>query len=285
MEPVIEVRAGAVLVCNDRLRVAGRHVDEIQIGVIGDRLPRHAAAVLHGVLVRPRLGARLALLLRHDIPPPLHLAALRIVRLHVPGNVEIVTADAGDDVSFHHHRRHRAVIELIEVADLLAPALLAVLDPERHEVAVGRFEVERVAGDGHATVADVDAALGFPGEVPELAAGAGIDRPDVIGQGEIEHSVNHHGRALDRHAAAEARCGPVDPAEAEVLHVGVGDLLQRAEAAAGIIAVVGWPAGRRRLGELRRIDPVGLLLCGENRRRQHYHAGAGYEARHFSVSR
>ena len=45
-----------------------------------------------------RLGPGLALLLRHDVPAPLQLAGLRIVRLEVAGNVEVVAADADDHV-------------------------------------------------------------------------------------------------------------------------------------------------------------------------------------------
>ena len=142
-----EVVARAVLVRDDRLRIAGRDEDQVELGIVGDRLPRHAAAVLRHLLVRPGLRARLALLLRHDVPAPLQLAGRRIVRVEVAGNVEVVAADAGDHVVLDDDRRDRAVVELIEIADRLVPALRAVLDVERHEIAVGRLEVQPVAGD------------------------------------------------------------------------------------------------------------------------------------------
>ena len=205
IEPVNRLSPARLLVRDDRLRIAGRDVDQIEVGIVGDRLPGHAAAVLHRLFVRPGLGAGLAHLLRHDVPAPLHLAGLRIVRLEVAGHVEVVAADAGDDVVLDDHRRHRAVVELVEIADLLAPALLAVLDVQRHEMAVGRLEVQRVAEHRDAAVADVDAALRLPGVVPQLAAGARVERPHVIGRGEVDHAVDLQRRALDRHAAAAAR--------------------------------------------------------------------------------
>ena len=73
-----QVVARTVLVGDHRLRVAGRDVDVVQLGVVGGRRPRHAAAVLHRFFARPRLRARIAHLLRHGVPAPLPLAALRM---------------------------------------------------------------------------------------------------------------------------------------------------------------------------------------------------------------
>ena len=157
----------------------------------------------------------IALLLRHRVPAPLHLAGRRVVRLDVAGDVEIVAADAGDDVVLHDHRRDRAVVELLEVADLLVPALGSVLDVERDEHAVRRLVEERVTEHGHPAVADVDASLGRPCVVPDLAAGSRVDRPHVIGHGEIHHAVDDDRRAFDRRGTLSVEVDAVDPGQAE----------------------------------------------------------------------
>ena len=68
---------------------------------------------------------------------------------------------------------------------------------EGDEVVVGGDEVQVVAVHPDAAVADVDAALGAPEVVPDLAAGARVDRPHVIGRGEVEDAVHEQRRRLD----------------------------------------------------------------------------------------
>ena len=108
IEPVKRLAPVAVLVRHDRLRIARRDIDKIELGIERDRRPRHAAAVLHRVFVRPRLGARLVHLLRNDVPAPLELARRRIVRLEVAGNVEVVAAHADDTHDSCDDRRDRS---------------------------------------------------------------------------------------------------------------------------------------------------------------------------------
>ena len=67
---------------------------------------------------------------------------------------------------------------------------LPVLRVERDEVVVGRLEVQVVVPHRHAAAADVRAALRLPEVVPELAAVARVDRPDVVGRGDVEHAVD-----------------------------------------------------------------------------------------------
>ena len=86
--------------------------------------------------------------------------------------------------------RDGGIIHLVEIADGFAPRFLAVVDVQRDQIAVGRFEVEPVAVDADAAVAEMDAALGVPGVVPDLAAGAGVDGPDLVGDGEVHDAVD-----------------------------------------------------------------------------------------------
>ncbi len=193
-----EIVAGPVLVRDHRLRIAGRDEDQVQLGIVGDRLPRHAAAVPRHLLVRPRFRPRIAFLLRDDVPPPLQLAGFRIARVEIAGDVEVVAADADDDVILDDHRRDRPVIELIQIGDRLVPALGAVLDVQADEIVVGRFEIQPVAQDGDAAIGEMIAARRLPEVVPDLAARPRIDRPRVIRRGEVEHAVDLQRRRLDR---------------------------------------------------------------------------------------
>ena len=106
--------------------------------------------------------------------------------------------------------------------------------------------------------------------MPQLAAVARIDGPDVVGRGDVEHAVHLKNGALDARRAADllraltadddrrtaatatapteapsAGAGtggePAHPAEREVLDGGLVDLRERAVAAAGHITGVGRP--------------------------------------------
>ncbi len=92
-----------------------------------------------------------------------------------------------------------AIVEkylLIEVGDLDVPAFLARARIERDEIIVRRFEEQIVPPDGGAAVADVRPALGLPVVSPQLASVARVERPDVVGRGDVENTVDLQDRAL-----------------------------------------------------------------------------------------
>src|SRR5215813_13152737 len=86
--------------------------------------------------------------------------------------------------------------------------------------------------------------------MPDLPAGACINRPDVIGQCEVHHTVDHEWSRFDRCIEITARYGAKHPGETERADVGLVDLPKRAVTAARIIAVVCGPGVRRRLKQL-----------------------------------
>ena len=102
---------------DDRLRIARRQINEVQLRIVGDRLPSHAAAVLRHLEARPGFEARIAGLLRHGIPAPLERAGRRIPRFDVARRVEIVAAHADDHVLRKDDRGRRGVVVAIEIAD------------------------------------------------------------------------------------------------------------------------------------------------------------------------
>ena len=270
----VEVVALSALGREYRIRITCRHVQEVQLGIVGRRQPRHPSAMRHRVFVRPCLGAGVAHLLRRRIPSPLALTGFGLVRLEVALHVERVAADADDDVSADDDWRGRAEVLLSDVCDLFVPALLAGLSVERDEIAVWRFEEEIVAVQADAAVADVDAAAGSPEVMPDRPARACIDRIRVIRGGEIQHAVHHQRRRLDRHAGLRstpvvriaalilaARVldllgrGAMDPGERQRFHIRRVDLIEGTIPSPGIVAVVRGPrvgvlVSTRRIGSL-----------------------------------
>ena len=244
-------------------------------------MPRHAAAVLHGLFVGPRLGAGLALLLRHRVPAPLQVPGFRVVGAQVARPIQIIAADARDDVILDHERRHGSVVKLVEIAIGLVPALLSVLDVQRHEVAVGSKEIEPVAIHRHAAIADVDAAFGLPCEVPQLPAGARVDSPYMIRRREVEDAVDLERRGLDT-----AHAGPVNPRERQGVDVGRVDLVERAESPPRIIAVIHRPGVGRRLHKLGGIEaflPAGAPRPPVARKQEFEGSFQGHQVSHDVV--
>ena len=164
--------------------------------------------------------------------------------------------------------------------NLDVPAFLAGLRVERDEVVVRRFKEEIVVPDADTAIGDVRSAARFPVVVPELAAVARVERPDVIGRGGIEDAVHHEDGALfgdaarrvffesftaDDRARAGCRVEPADPSEREVLDRVPIDLLERAVSPAGVVAGVRRPGIRQRFQERRGIESA-FCLRGNQRR-------------------
>ena len=240
------------LACNHRLRIAGGHINHVELGVIGRGEPRHAAAVLHGLDAGPAVRSRIAHLLRHRVPAPLQFARLRIVRFNVPGPVEIVATHAGNHVVLHYQGRHGAEIILVQIANGFVPAFLAVTQVERYQVAIGSFEIEPVAIDTGAAIADMVAAVRRPQVVPHFAARTCVHRPGMIGHREVKDAVHlHRGRrdAPARRPASQRAISAVNPRQAQRVDVRLVDLRKRTVAASRVIAVISGPGVHRRRAE------------------------------------
>lgn len=90
---------------------------------------------------------------------PLEFPCFRIACFEITRPVKIVPADPRNDVILDHHRGDRSVVHLIEIADLLIPELLTVLQIQRDKIAIGRFKKGRIAGNAHASISQVNASL------------------------------------------------------------------------------------------------------------------------------
>ena len=93
--------------------------------------------------------------------------------------------------------------------------------------------------------------------MPEFAAGARVDRPDVIGKREVQDAVDSSGVAwMEPPKVAAAEVDPVDPGQAQEPMFESLIFDERAEAPAGVVAVVSRPRIGGRLSELRRVKAL-----------------------------
>jgi hypothetical protein len=114
--------------------------------------------------------------------------------------------------------------------------------------------------------------------VPQLARGAGVDGIDVIRRREVQDAANLERRRFDGAGSRKI----VDPGQAEMFDVGGIDLGQAAEAAPGVVAVVGRPRIGGRFLDLRDRE---TRLLGRQGGRHDNSGGDVDQDSHFSVSR
>ena len=269
-----EIIALAALPGSNRIRIAGGDIDQVEFGIVGGRLPGHAATVGAGVVVGPGVVARVTGLLRRGVPLPLQLAGFRIARFEEALYIEIVAAGADDDVVADDERRGGGEVAALHVGDLFVPALFAGGGVERDHEVIGGFHEQPVAVHTETALAIVMAALGLPEVVPDLPAGARIERPCVIRHGGVEDAVHQQCGALEGRVATveidriailvfpanvgtgDSEVSLVGPRECQLVDVGFADLIESAVAAAGVIAVISGPGIGRRMQEHLRVDTL-----------------------------
>src|SRR5690349_12593726 len=223
------------LVANENgIGIAGAPIEEIELGVVGSRHPSHAAAVEESVgIFRPSFGAGLAGI-GFGVPAPLDGSGFRIERFEITANIGNVTRDTGNDVITDHQRSHGGEIAELGIGELDVPPDRAALGVEADHVGVRRGEVEPILVHAQAAIADV-VAFRFTVIVPNLAAETSVDGPNVVRRREVENAVYFKGSRF------KFLVRGIDPGERKGIDVGSVDLVERAEAPAGIVAVVGGP--------------------------------------------
>ena len=165
--------------------------------------------------------------------------------------------------------RGRGKIFLLHVGNFNVPALGAVLGVERNKVIVGRFEVEPASVHAEAAASDVNAAVRFPLVMPELAPGARIHGPGVVGEREIEDAVDFQRRGFDGGGERSgAGIETIFPSQGHRCDVRGIDPRQRTEAAAGVIAVVSGPSVGGRLEQQSGVQCLSRERTGQPARMQ-----------------
>ena len=249
-------------------RVAGPHVDEVQLRVEGAGDPAVAAASLPGLaVVGPRLGPGLAGL-GHHVGPPHALAGLAVERLEVAAVPELPAGAAGDDHVLDDQRSHRGALAGPHVAVGRVPDLLAGLGVERDEVGGQGGDEDLALGDRDAAVHVAAAQRHVERRrgpvLPQDVAGPRVEGPDpAVPARDVHDAVDDERGGLERVrrlARVQAhRAALEDPLGRELADVLLGDLVERAVALPVVGAVVGEPVLRLRAGVEDALvgDPVG----------------------------
>ena len=278
--------------------VAGADDDGLRLGIVGEAVPRVAAAAGFPELAGPGLGRhrhhavagfvvgsrrRIG---RHDVELPDLLAGLG-----VPGGNEPARAVIGATVADHHlavidaRRAGDRIGRLVGVERVDAPHFLAGLRVDGDQSSVERADVELALPRGDS--ARRGAAAGEAGPLgvhlrivsPQLAAvGRVVGGDDVVDALVIEHPVDLQRARLDAAEGLEI----VVPGEAELADGLVVDLRQRAVALFLPPATVAHPVAdirgrvdmahrlavdhRRRVGRLRRRLGVARDQRGQQQR-------------------
>src|SRR5690606_36885698 len=136
--------------------VAGADEDEVEHGIVGDRVPRRAAAAERPPLAVPRLRGHLhrgvlepvRRIAGHEIELPEKLTVVRVVRADEAAHAEIRAAVADYDLSVEHARRTGDRVRPLVAERLDRPARLAGLRVEGHQAAVERRDDDRVLPRG-----------------------------------------------------------------------------------------------------------------------------------------
>ena len=87
-------------------------------------------------------------------------------------------------------------LSLLEAGEFLRPSRLASARVERDQIVVGRHEEQVAVPHADATVPDVGAAACLPHVVPDLSAGAAVDRPGVVRRRHIQDAIDLEDRPL-----------------------------------------------------------------------------------------
>ena len=167
--------AGAPLVVPEPLLgivrggVAGAVVDQIELGVIGDRAPHRSTAGAPAVArpaVHAEVGAAVVGCLEgartdqhvgigsHVVGGPHHLAGVQIESLEPAVDAELPARSADDHPIAHHDRGHRHGLAASHIGDAHPPQLASRAGIDRHGVAIEQVVddpavgVERSAVDG-----------------------------------------------------------------------------------------------------------------------------------------
>ena len=170
--------------------VAGADVEQVELRVVGHRVPRRSAAADLPPLAGPGLrgGLHLGVLERqrriagHGEEAPELRAGLRVVRGDVAAHAELRAAVADHHLALHHARRRRDRVGLRAVDRDDFPVHGAGRGVERDEPAVERADEHGAVPDRDAAVHDVAAGVAAPLArhlrivLPQLLAGDGVER-------------------------------------------------------------------------------------------------------------
>jgi hypothetical protein len=232
--------------------VADTDIEQVEIGIVGHRIPHGAAAAELPIFAGPGLGGLLQIgrlgalrgIARHGVEAPELLAALGIVSGDIAAHAIFGAAIADDDAALDDARRAGDSVGLGLIDRHHRPGGLARGGIERDQPAVERADIDLVAPRRDAAIDGIAARLdqrlarhlGIVG--PEQFAGARVERLDhAPGGADEELAVDHQRRGFLPARGIEIRI----PGEAELGGIGGVDLRERGETLFVIAAPGGEP--------------------------------------------
>src|SRR5437016_3770196 len=191
---VVAFAASLRSVCGGRITCA----EDIKVclGIVGTGNPELASSMSGRIQIFPGFQAGISRIHRDRIEFPLKLAGLGIKGLYESRLVKIV-ARTNQHMVGNDDGGHRREILQVEAEDFFVPALLAGASVEGYEVIIGRDEVQIVAPHPDTAIADVRAASCLPEVMPKLVPVVSIERPCVVGCGEVKYAVDLEHCTLD----------------------------------------------------------------------------------------
>ena len=150
----------------------------------------------------------------------------------------------------YNERRHRRKVAEFQIGELNVPANRAILRIEADQVCVRRSKVQPILVHAQSAIANV-VAFGNTLVMPDFPPVARIYGPNVVGHREVENAVHFQRRRFD---GGQMRLE--DPGERKRADVSSIDLVERAEATARIIPVIGRPGIGCGLEQSRCVEPL-----------------------------
>ena len=256
----IVATTGAANFPRPRRTIADPDVNEIQLGVVNDRIPDGTAAAELPPFAGPGLGGRFHCLaleaigrVRRDrVEPPQLLACGRVISGDIATDTQLCTTIADEHLALGHTRRTRDGVTAALRRRAHAPHFLAGRGIDRHQATIERADIQLAFPGCCAAVHDV--AAGMHGSLPRYLRVIG---PQLLATGGIEREQLAPCRGHVHHAVNDQRCRflravrgvQIDaPGQTQLPDIGVIHLLQRREALLAVGAAVAHPVGRVLVG-------------------------------------
>ncbi len=232
--------------------VANADIQEIQIGIEGERVPGGAAAAHRPPLPGPGRrrhlhGIGFETVVRvagHGVDAPDHVTGLGVVCGHVAADAILGAAVADDDLAVDDARRARDRVGRRALDRVDLPGLLAGIAVDGDQVAVECRDIDLVAPERDTAIGHVATGIGAPAarrlrvEGPEQLARRGIQRvDDAPRHGDVHDAVMHQRRRFHRAIRVDVEI----PGETEIADIAVVDAGERTEALFVVASAGGQP--------------------------------------------